>query len=280
MIDDATDAMERALFTRLGEEHGLTTPCPKCLLHELGLVVPDACPEDMFRSTDPLGGVFDWSKTRMDAVGRTYPVTLLPAARALAILTESDTMPGHGDHLPEAALEQPAILVEVRVGSTTRNVFGDGNHRATRLARAGRPVPIHWIRARAEPQCRVRDDDFARSLTVAQRNGFLVWEVPIQYAITTDADGRQRFGRLVVPEGAVTAYFQAARNAHTLVLPAGLPMAARGGMVELGLDARACYAPVARAAQFSPTLRVGGRDQIVVPVPHGRISADVPRRAA
>ncbi|NTU85862.1 MAG: hypothetical protein HGA45_42120 [Chloroflexales bacterium] len=272
------DEAERAMTLRLAAEQGIATSCPKCILHHLGKQAPLMRPEDIFSYTDPAGRTYDWPKTTLDRVARSFPVVALPYKRALAILEESSVEPEHVDHLPEEALTRPAIVVEVDLGrGHTRNVFADGNHRATRLARAERPVLVHWIRGRAERQCRATPADFERMMLAAQRNGFFVWELPLLYAVAFDTRDAPRFGRIVAPGASSAAYFQLASNWAELPVPPELARPNSLGQVELDLALRPRYDALARAARFSPTLRIADREQPIMPLPHGAISADAPR---
>ncbi|NTU85412.1 MAG: hypothetical protein HGA45_39675 [Chloroflexales bacterium] len=272
------DEAERAMALRLAAEHGIATSCPKCILHHLGRKAPLMRPEDVFSYTDPMSCVYDWPKATLDRVARTFPVTAMPYKRALAILEESSVEPEHVDHLPDEALTRPAIVVEVDIGNGhTRNVFADGNHRATRLARAERPVLVHWIRGRAERQCRATPADFERMMLVAQRNGFFVWELPLLYAVAFDTRNAPRFGRIVGPAEGSAAYFQLATNWAELPVPPDLARPNAVGLVELDLALRPRYDALARAARFSSSLRIGGRELPIMPLPYGAISADAPR---
>lgn len=273
------EILERALHLRLAREYGITAACEKCILHELRTLHPEIAPGEIYTYTDSLGREHTWPKHRLDLVARHYPISTVPYKRMLALLEESGIDEAHLEHLSEAALKIPAIIVEVEiVPGRFRNIVADGNHRATMLARAERPVPVKWIRVRDEPKCRVTDEDLARHMAVAQANGFLVWELPATYAATVDEAGVARFGRIAAPAGGSTnVYFQKASNAEELALPAGLIPPGARGLVEFDLDTRPLWADIARSAIFAPTMRFKGGPVFVTPVPLGALPPDIQR---
>lgn len=267
MHDDEEDAIERAMYQRLGREHGLThTACPKCLHHDLRRVAPQLqLPLSFGYQLGP--HFFHWLKDKMDAYAKGAPQVRLPWKDAELCLQQSGHDPAHLPHIPPAARAHPIYLMHVTIPSVgIVPVIADGQHRATLAVRARHDLTAILLSARIEPRCRTTEADERHQLELGQENGLLVWEIPVQYAVLRQ---RQRvvFGRIVGLTGQGprdTGFFQGATNAASLALGAAALAPAEGPTLLRGPIA--VYDALARRARFTPHLRVEGRTAAVQPL--------------
>jgi hypothetical protein len=252
------DRLEALMYQRLGREHGITdTTCPKCLHYRLRKVAPQLQLPLLFGfAFGPYS--FNWLKARMDSYARGAPRVWIPHHDLETLLHQSNHEPTHLDHLPPGARNEPIFLMHVKIPEVgVVPVISDGQHRATLALHEGHNIGAIILSEHIEPRCRATEADILEQMEIAQRNGMLTYEVPVQYAVMRRGK-RVVFGRIValpeISDGDI-AYFQPARNAQALERQAAALVPAGDGSVMLAeVD---MYAALSRKAKFASHMSIG-----------------------
>lgn len=275
MHDEKEDAIERAMYQRLGREHGITdTTCPKCLHYRLRRVAPQLELPLSFGYT--LGPhTFHWLKERMDAYAKAAPRIRLRWQDAQPLLQQSGHDPAHLDHIPAEARLHAVYVMHVQIpGVGDVPVIADGQHRTTLAVRERRDLVAIVLGSHIEPRCRVTASDERQREAIAQEHGLLTWEIPIQYAVYR-RDAQVVFGRMVMTQGAARddpAFFEAAQNAPALARTAATLAPRQGPTLLRGLIAG--YATLSRQARFLGEIRLQGQRVPVRPLTRDQIDAN------